>query len=261
MELESQGAEPGELFKGKNILIVNDVPQLVSSIAETLDALGAKVTIAKTGEAALEFLSEHTTDLVLCDVRMSQMNGAEFLAAFRNTDQTTPVVFLTTCIDIERQAFGIQDQPHISPVVEIQQILRFLSRFVTSETLQADKRELSKDSQVLIVNNNSKVVLALRDVFSGLGMRLQITSSAESAVGLSTQIRFDLIIFDASMPFMTASQFRNELTRRLGNTDIPEILLCHLQTPSEEDAVGTIQSISLDKPPDQVRQEILQLFL
>lgn len=61
--------------------------------------MGAKyrVAAARYGPQALNYLAEHTVDLILLDYEMPLMDGPKILEAFRSKPQIAniPVIFLT----------------------------------------------------------------------------------------------------------------------------------------------------------------------
>ncbi len=55
-----------------------------------------EVSEAVDGQHALEVLKNIAPDIIFLDIGMPRMNGVEFLAALRQTDEVTPVVVLTS---------------------------------------------------------------------------------------------------------------------------------------------------------------------
>ncbi len=86
----------------KRVLVVDDEPMLLRSIKSWLGD-DFEVSLVNSGEAALEFLSEKSVDLVLLDYKMPKMNGPEVLMRMRlNEDiKRTPAIFLTAANDRE----------------------------------------------------------------------------------------------------------------------------------------------------------------
>ncbi len=62
------------------ILCVDDEPQILSSLERLFRRQGYSVITATGGPEALQILTEKKIDLVISDMRMPEMTGAELLA-------------------------------------------------------------------------------------------------------------------------------------------------------------------------------------
>ena len=74
-------ARAAALGRGRRILVVNDEPAIVELVTSVLQDQGWRVDVAAGGRAALERLQETRYDLVLSDVRMPEVDGADFYRA------------------------------------------------------------------------------------------------------------------------------------------------------------------------------------
>ena len=86
------------LFLGHgNILVVDDDEVVASVAAELLEHLGYRVAIVASGDQAVKYCQEHQGDLhlVLLDMIMEGMNGAECFAALRQLDPCLSVIMCT----------------------------------------------------------------------------------------------------------------------------------------------------------------------
>jgi CheY-like chemotaxis protein len=87
------------LLAGKKILLVEDNPVSMKILAKTLNALDSSLLKANHGQEALDLLSNHSDiGLVLLDMDMPVMNGAEFVQALREhygEAQQVPVILVS----------------------------------------------------------------------------------------------------------------------------------------------------------------------
>ena len=67
----------------KNILIVDDEPNIVLSLEFLMEKQGFAVRSAYDGERALQLISECAPDLILLDINMPKVNGYEVCSAIR----------------------------------------------------------------------------------------------------------------------------------------------------------------------------------
>jgi two-component system response regulator AtoC len=77
------------------VLIVDDDPGLRQSLGLLLGDAGYEVTAEGDGRRALERAAAEAFDLVLCDVRMPQLSGLEFLRAYRGRGGTALVIMMS----------------------------------------------------------------------------------------------------------------------------------------------------------------------
>lgn len=79
------------------ILVVDDNPESLRFLVDTLEAEEMTVLIARSGEATLELLRDVQPDLILMDAMMPGINGIETTRAIKHNPATAhiPVIFLT----------------------------------------------------------------------------------------------------------------------------------------------------------------------
>ncbi len=86
----------------KRILLAEDNTEMRSLVREVLEAQGAHVREASSGVALLSYLAEEADfDLVVTDVRMPWISGAEVITMARAAGYTVPIVVMTAFADEE----------------------------------------------------------------------------------------------------------------------------------------------------------------
>ena len=78
-----------------SILVVDDNPAIVGSLADILEIKGFTVHAAASGAQALELLRKHPVDILLTDVKMPEMNGLELYRATRKIYPRLLTIFMT----------------------------------------------------------------------------------------------------------------------------------------------------------------------
>jgi len=86
-----------ETARRDTILVVDDTPETLGLLTDTLDHAGFTVLIATDGESAIELLDQITPDLVLMDAVMPGMSGFESCRRMKQEKlmASLPVIFLT----------------------------------------------------------------------------------------------------------------------------------------------------------------------
>ena len=79
----------------KKVLVVDDEPGLRQSLGLLLTDAGYTVTAEQDGKRALERALAEAFELVLCDVRMPEMDGLTFLRSYRQRGGTALVIVMS----------------------------------------------------------------------------------------------------------------------------------------------------------------------
>jgi response regulator RpfG family c-di-GMP phosphodiesterase len=82
------------------LLLVDDEPNILSSLKRVFRSEGYRIIMAQSAVQGLEYLKTTTIDLVISDMRMPEMDGAEFLAVVAAKWPDTVRILLTGFSDI-----------------------------------------------------------------------------------------------------------------------------------------------------------------
>jgi DNA-binding NtrC family response regulator len=94
---------------GEELLVVDDEPQMLIAINETLRRRGYSITTAGSGMEALCRLKEKYYQLVITDMRMPEVSGLELLRKVKNLAPQTPVILLTAYGTIQNAVDAMRD--------------------------------------------------------------------------------------------------------------------------------------------------------
>jgi len=91
------------------VLVVDDTPETLSLLTDTLDQAGFTVLIATDGETALDLVDQVTPDLVLMDARMPGISGFETCKRLKRDKLLSdmPVIFMTGLSETEHVVEGL----------------------------------------------------------------------------------------------------------------------------------------------------------
>ncbi len=86
-----------ELLNGKSILLVEDNEDNIFSIKILLKSFDPQLTVALTGEEAIDFVSKSDYDIILMDIRLPGMNGYETITKIKSLSKMSdvPIIAVT----------------------------------------------------------------------------------------------------------------------------------------------------------------------
>lgn len=91
---------------GKKILLIEDEPVFVDMFSKRLRGEGYEVVIENDGLAGLKTATEQNFDLIITDVVMPTMDGREFIARLKETEEgkQVPVFLLSASVSLEDES-------------------------------------------------------------------------------------------------------------------------------------------------------------
>lgn len=132
------------------LLFVDDEENILSALKRLFRPLGYRVFVAPGGAQGLEVLERERIDLVISDMRMPQMDGAQFLAAVAVRWPGTVRILLTGYADINSTIEAInrgQIFRYISKPWEDNDIRLAVQHALERKQLEAERRRLEELTQ------------------------------------------------------------------------------------------------------------------
>ncbi|MFC1548726.1 response regulator transcription factor [Candidatus Omnitrophota bacterium] len=98
-----------ESFKGRSIVIVDDDPDIVSTLSDYFKEEGFEVDGVPTAEKLFKFLHTHMPDLIILDIILPDMNGFQVCKNLKESEQfsTIPIIILSGQDRDADQIFGL----------------------------------------------------------------------------------------------------------------------------------------------------------
>lgn len=132
-----------------DILIVEDDDQLREAICDTCEMSGYSVASAEHGQAALVKLNEQLFKLVISDVQMQPMDGAELLTKIKNKYPDLPVVVMTAYASIEKAVdfmrLGAAD--YLVKPFEVEALQQVIKKIINKEVSVKHEAELLAEDE------------------------------------------------------------------------------------------------------------------
>ena len=134
------------------ILLIDDAPDTVRMIADSLDEVGYTVLVATDGTTALKRLERMIPDAVLLDACMPGMDGFETCRRLKQAPgmRTVPVIFMTGLAETERLVEGLSAggiDYLVKPVVPDELVARLQAHLRVAREMNAAMSARNKDAE------------------------------------------------------------------------------------------------------------------
>ncbi len=93
----------------KKILIIEDETPVRTGIKDLLELKDYKVIAAESGAEGVKYAKEHLPDLIICDIKMPEMDGYEVLKKITKDEalSSIPFIFLTAKAEVTDMRYGM----------------------------------------------------------------------------------------------------------------------------------------------------------
>lgn len=134
----------------KKILVIEDESLIRESIIEVLELEGYECIEAANGREGILSAKKYQPDLILCDIKMPEMNGHEVLVTLREDPaiSSIPFIFLSAMIDKKDFRTGMDlgaDDYITKPFTNPELLQAVATRLKKNEELQLKLSELTKN--------------------------------------------------------------------------------------------------------------------
>jgi len=130
--------------KIKRILVIDDDPSIRNMLSIVLKKIKYDVTLAENGKAALNQLKRNRYDLIICDIKMPDINGIELLKKMKLIIPEVPVIMITAFASandaVEAMKLGAED--YITKPFNIDELKIVLEKSLYKKDIEKENVEL-----------------------------------------------------------------------------------------------------------------------
>ncbi|WP_282016245.1 response regulator transcription factor [Marinifilum flexuosum] len=129
----------------KNILLVEDDPNLGEVLNAFLELEGFTVSLARDGEEGYEKFSKSKYNICLLDVMLPKMDGFSLGKMIRKKDKDIPIIFLTakSLKEDKLKGFDLGGDDYITKPFDEDELVRRINAILKRTTSVQDTSELS----------------------------------------------------------------------------------------------------------------------
>ena len=177
----------------RNILVVDDEKYIREGLVAALELDGYNGLQAENGVLAWKMINEQNIDMVITDLRMPDMGGAELLKRIYTTYPTIPVVVLTGHGTIEDAVTAMQNGAvdFLTKPVNLDHLSVLIKRSLAGKDMAEKNRELraelenlkKKSGYTSIIGKSQKVLKLIETIQQIAPSRVSVLITGESGVG------------------------------------------------------------------------------
>ncbi len=227
----------------KRLLVVEDNPAEQLSIKELLGYDDIDVTVASSGEEAIQAVNQQSFDCVVLDLRLPDISGFEVLERFRDTPSLCdlPVVVFTgkelspeEDARLHALARSVVVKGVESPERLLDETALFLHRVVADLPVEKqrmlDRLHHSDDAlvgkKVLVVDDDVRNIFALSSVLERRGMNVITAGTGREAIAkLESTTDVAIVLMDIMMPEMDGYETMHVIRQNVAFRRLPIIAL------------------------------------
>ncbi len=130
----------------KKVLIVDDESGMRHMLSVLLEREGYSIDTAQNGKEGLDKIKSNEYALVLCDIRMPEMDGLTFLESTKSLNKQLPVIMMSAFgnVDTAIEAMKKGAYDYVSKPFKADEILIRLQRLTDQETLMFENQSLKR---------------------------------------------------------------------------------------------------------------------
>jgi CheY-like chemotaxis protein len=224
----------------KNILVVEDNELDSSQIVKILQDKLMDVTIASTGEEALQLTQANSYDCLILDYTLPDMPGAELIQKISKVKKRLTPIIVYSARDFNKSEMNQLNNNSTSVLLKgansIDQLLeQTVSHLhINHKDLAPEKRRIIENirnkedilshKNILVVDDDVRNLFALTTVFERFNINVITAESGKEAIQLLNENpKIDMVLMDIMMPEMDGYETTQKIRREHKNSTLPII--------------------------------------
>ena len=239
-----------EVSKGL-VLIVDDEEAIREVVSTMLQSQGYACSAVGNGRLAVEHLKQNSTDLVLSDMLMPEMDGLQLLSWLRSHDPELPMILVTAMHDVSTALESIRcgAYDYILKPFEKDQLFLSVRRALEHRRLLVENRNYQRNLEQLVEQRTSELKKALSELEQSYDATLEALGGAldlkdSETVGHCKRVTaFTMALAKAmNLPLETLPQIaRAAFLHDIGKMAIPDRIL-QKQGPLNDEERGVMRT-------------------
>jgi CheY-like chemotaxis protein len=225
----------------KHLLVIEDNELESSQIVKLLQEDNIRVTIAATGEKALEILRDNQFDTVILDYTLPDITGIELISRINTAEGAKTPIIIYSARDFSKEELSKLNKMSNSIVLkDVNSLDRLLEEtmmhmHVNYLALPVEKRRMMQNirmkndilsgKKVLAVDDDVRNLFAITTVFEKYNINVITAESGKEAIELMNDPtnNIEMVLMDIMMPEMDGYETMQKIRREHKNNNLPII--------------------------------------
>jgi DNA-binding NtrC family response regulator len=150
-----------------NILVIDDERSIRNTLKDILEYEEHHVDLAEEGNSGIELFKKNKYDLVLCDIKMPEMDGSEVLTKLTELNSDVPVVMISGHGNIETAVDSIKSGAYdfIAKPLDLNRLLVTVKNALERQDLVTETKRLKKKiSKKIDIVGDSEAIIRVKDM-------------------------------------------------------------------------------------------------
>jgi DNA-binding response OmpR family regulator len=229
---------PLESDASMRILVVEDEPDLLRSIAQALREEGYAVDTAANGEDGLFSAENNDYDALVLDVMMPKMDGWSVLQQLKADAELREIpVIMVSIVDDKNLGYTLGAADYLTKPVDREHLGRVLSRY----------RCAHPPCPVLLIEDDDTTRGMMRTMLEREGWTVTEAVNGREGLERVAESRPNVILLDLMMPEMDGFEFLSTLRKREGGEKIPVVVITAKELTTEDRKMlnGSVERVLL----------------
>lgn len=207
------------------LLCVEDDLEALEDTMYLLKRYFSNIYSATNGEDALFVYNEQKPDIILLDINIPKLNGLKVASKIRETDEQTPIIFLSAHSEREKllKAVNLQVSSYIIKPFKIDELKEVIFKIIKKLDINTDNIELSSDfiwdkNSCELFYQDEKIVLTKNEILL-ISLLLENKSRFLTVHDVSLEISINEVDQTGNNIVQLISRFKKKVKKQINNDD------------------------------------------
>jgi DNA-binding response OmpR family regulator len=211
------------------VLMVDDDPDVRTSVARGLRHWGFDVRVAATGKEALRLLSSETHDALVLDMQMPELDGVAVVTALRALGNDIPICVLSARDSVNDRIAGLEAgaDDYLTKPFDLGELVARLHALLRRSSHSVQERSDAMTIGPLTIDTSRRLVFVAgeRVELTKREFDLLVVLAENAGVVLSRQRLLELVWgYDFDVDTNVADVFVSYLRRKLEREGVPRLI-------------------------------------